>query len=252
MKDEDKTKKQLIDELEKLRQRVAKLEISQNRLKQTEKSLLAAREYAQSIIDNSHDMIITVNNDRRIVEFNRAAEQNMGFRKEEVLGQHVNVLYEDWEQGDRGSEITRKTGKYIGEVMNKRKDGSVFPCLLSATLLKNDTDEVIGTMGISHDITDQKLAEEARIQREKLQGVLEMAGAACHELSQPMQIILSYLEIALLDSSYDQLLHERFEKIYMQVERLAEKAKKIMKITRYETRDYVGGLKIIDIDKSSE
>ena len=35
-------------------------------------------------------------------------------------------------------------------------------------------------------ITENKRAEEERLTRKKLEGVLEMAGAACHELNQPL------------------------------------------------------------------
>jgi hypothetical protein len=41
------------------------------------------------------------------------------------------------------------------------------------------------------------------------------------------------------------------EIIYREAERMAEIVRKIGKITRYETKAYVGGAKIIDIDKAA-
>jgi PAS domain S-box-containing protein len=253
MNDRAKTKEQLIDELEALRKQIAELEaIVEIRHTRVEEKLKAAREYAQNIIDSSNDMIISVDNDRRIVEFNLAAEKNFGYRKEEVLGKHVNMLYKDPEDGNMQSKVIRDSGKMVGEIINLRKDGTTFPAFLSATVLKNAAGEVIGIMGISWDMTDRKRAEEERLQRERLEGVLELAGAACHELNQPMQTISINLELLLEEASDDSQFHKRLKIIKKQIARMSEITGKLRKITKYETREYVGGIKIIDIDKSSE
>jgi PAS domain S-box-containing protein len=253
MNDRAKTKEQLIDELEALRKQIAELEaIVEIRHTRVEEKLKAAREYAQNIIDSSNDMIISVDNDRRIVEFNLAAEKNFGYRKEEVLGKHVNMLYKDPEDGNIQSKVIRDSGKMVGEIINLRKDGTTFPAFLSATVLKNAAGEVIGIMGISWDMTDRKRAEEERLQRERLEGVLELAGAACHELNQPMQTISINLELLLEKASDDSQFHKRLKIIKKQIARMSEITGKLRKITKYETREYVGGIKIIDIDKSSE
>jgi len=86
MNDEAKTKEQLIIEIKALHKQIADLALVEIRHTQVEEKLKAVREYSQNIIDSSNDMIISVDNDRRIVEFNRAAEENFGYRKEEVLG----------------------------------------------------------------------------------------------------------------------------------------------------------------------
>ncbi len=252
MEDEGKTRDQLLDELKALRQRAAELERSEGQRKQVEDDLMAAREYARNIIDSSHDMIISVDNDRKIVEFNQAAEKTFGYRKEEVLGKHVNMLYLNPDEGDMGSKTARETGEMVSEVTNVRKDGSTFPAFLSATVLKNAMGETIGVMGISRDMTDRRRAEEERLRREKMQGVLEMAGAACHELNQPMQTISAYSELGLKEISEDSPVYNRLKTIKEQIVRMADMTKKINRITKYKTRDYVAGIKIIDIDKSSE
>jgi len=253
MNDRAKTKEQLIDQLEGLRKQIAELEaLVEIRHTRVKEKLKAAREYAQNIIDSSNDMIISVDNDRRIVEFNRAAEENFGYRKEEVLGKHVNMLYKDPEDGNTRSKKVRDSGRMVTEITNVRKDGTTFPAFLSATVLKNTEGEAIGVMGISRDTTDRKRAEEERLRRERLEGVLELAGAACHELNQPMQTISIHLELLLEETPDDSQFRERLKTIEKHIARMSEITGKLRKITKYETREYVGGIKIIDIDKSSE
>ena len=56
------------------------------------------------------------------------------------------------------------------------------------------------TGNLDFEIDNIKLKiEEQRIQSEKLKGVIEMAGAVCHELNQPLQTILGFSELLMLD-----------------------------------------------------
>ncbi len=93
--------------------------------------------------------------------------------------------------------------------------------------------------------------EEERLQRERLEGVIEMAGAACHELNQPLQILFGYSHLLLEDLPEDSPLFGKIEKIKKSIDQLGNITHKIMHITRYETKEYIEGSKIIDIDKAS-
>ena len=53
-----------------------------------------------------------------------------------------------------------KTGFWRGEILNRRKDGSVFPELLSVSVVKNDQGEVINYLGVFSDITNLKQSVE--------------------------------------------------------------------------------------------
>ncbi len=87
--------------------------------------------------------------------------------------------------------------------------------------------------------------------RGKTQGVLEMAGAVCHELNQPLQAIMGHTQLLQLDIPKDDPLRQTFDKIYQQVEHLGRITRKLMRITHYETREYVNGVTIVDIDKAA-
>jgi len=93
--------------------------------------------------------------------------------------------------------------------------------------------------------------EEERLQREKLQGVLEMAGAACHELNQPLQVLSVYSHRLFGDLPEDSPRFEEIKKMKEEIDHLGQITIKIMNVTRYETKEYIEGSKIIDIDKAS-
>ena len=128
--------------------------------KKTKKALKASQEYAKNLINSSLDMIIAVDKNRRITEFNQAAEKTFGYSREDVLGKPIDMLYVNPQKGDKAHNTTIKEGSFIQEILNKRKSGEIFPSILSASLLKNEEGELIGVMGVSRDITDRKRAQE--------------------------------------------------------------------------------------------
>jgi PAS domain S-box-containing protein len=135
--------------------------------KRVQDALKASQDYAQSIIDSSMDMVIAVDLDRRIIEFNQAAEQTFGYKKEEIIGSHISILYADPDTGVRINKQIDEIGRDVTEVMNKKKNGEVFPCLLLSSVLKNSLGEKIGYMGMSRDITEKKRIDQALLDSEE-------------------------------------------------------------------------------------
>ncbi|MDP3047220.1 MAG: PAS domain S-box protein [Chloroflexota bacterium] len=129
--------------------------------KRMEEDLKISREYARNIIDSSMDMIIAVDLDRRIIEFNKAAQETFGYQPEEVLRQDVGILYADPAEGFASYQKISENGKHVQEVLNRRKNGQVFPCLLSASYLRDAHGQPVGFMGVSRDITEHKRDQEA-------------------------------------------------------------------------------------------
>ncbi|MGD9973266.1 MAG: response regulator [Desulfatirhabdiaceae bacterium] len=89
-------------------------------------------------------------------------------------------------------------------------------------------------------------------EREKLQGVLEMAGAVCHELNQPLQSLSGYSELLLMDMNENDIRYQTLKKMKLQVDRVGELTRKIMKITRYQSKPYLSKSRIIDIECASQ
>lgn len=94
-------------------------------------------------------------------------------------------------------------------------------------------------------------SEAERIYREKLQAVLETAGAICHEMNQPMMAISGHTELLMDTLDPGDPVYLKIEKIKSQVERMSAITQKLMGITRYETKGYVQGERIVDLEKSS-
>jgi sigma-B regulation protein RsbU (phosphoserine phosphatase) len=90
-------------------------------------------------------------------------------------------------------------------------------------------------------------------EKEKLQGVLEMAGAVCHELNQPLQAVNGYAELLMMNTSENDSKYHMLKKIKLGVERMGQLTQKIMRVSTYRTKEYTNQKsKIIDIENAAE
>jgi PAS domain S-box-containing protein len=160
--------------------------------KRAEEELRAAKEYAETIIQSSGDMIISVDANRNVSEFNPAAERTFGYRREEVVGHSIDHLYADTVTSAPIRDVLRQHGKYTGEVMNRRKDGTLFPSSLSASLMRDTDGKVVGSMGISTDITDKKALERQRA---------DFVAMLTHDIKNPLASILGYVDLLVEETA---------------------------------------------------
>lgn len=188
MESGDITTEQLYTALVEQLTQLKKLEAKR---KKAEEELKEAQKYAQDIINSSIDMIIAVDNDRRIIEFNEASERAFGYSREEMLGKYVGILYGDPRESSEVNESNKRTGKFTGEIINRRKNGGMFPSLISAAVLRNTKGEPVGFMGISRDITEQKHMEKRLRESEKMASLGCLVAGAAHELNNPISFIYS-------------------------------------------------------------
>ncbi|WP_272418441.1 PAS domain S-box protein [Polyangium jinanense] len=230
----------------------------------TAAELKKTKEFLERVIESSVDAIISADNEGVIRLFNRAAERIYGYRASEVIGtMNVRDLYAP----NRASQIMRliKSPEHggPGRLEGYRtdalaKDGTLIPVLLSAALIVED-DRPVGSVGLFTDLRERlrmeakltKAQDELRA-REKQALIAELAGAAAHELNQPLTSVLGYAELINRRAEDPASVRSAAATILGEAERMAEIVRKIGKITRYETKAYVGAAKIIDLDRSSE
>jgi PAS domain S-box-containing protein len=224
--------------------------------------LAQTKDFLEHLIDSSVDAIVSADMRGRIVLFNRAAERIYGMPAPAVLGTSVERLYPKGMAKQIMALIRSDLHGGKGKLEGFRTEfvtaaGELVPITLSAATIQRD-DKPIGTVGIFTDLRErlrieQRLAhaqEQLRLQ-EKQTIVAELAGAAAHELNQPLTSVMGYAELLRrrLDAGTPQ--HHAADIIVSEAERMAEIVRKIGKITRYETKTYVGTARILDLDRAS-
>jgi PAS domain S-box-containing protein len=222
--------------------------------------LIQTKNFLQRVIDSSVDAIISADMKGRVLLFNHAAEKVYGKTSGEMIGTHVADLYPEGNARQIMKLIRAGNGRVDGlktDVVNAT--GERVPVLLSAALIYEGTVPT-GSVGIFTDLRErvrmeQKLqqAQEQILAQERQAIVAELAGAAAHELNQPLTSVMGYAELLLrrVDKDKDSPAWNAAEVIYAEAERMAEIVRKIGKITKYETKSYVGRARILDLDKAA-
>ncbi|MFC1651215.1 PAS domain S-box protein, partial [Candidatus Latescibacterota bacterium] len=133
-----------------------------------------SRDYFINLVNSTMDMIIAVDDKRKIVLFNKAAENTFGYKEEEIIGKHIKFLYANDAQSLKIRKHLRETGGFSGEILNKRKNDEIFPSYISSNTLFDDDKNIIGYLGVSRDITESKRdAEKLRKSEERQRSILE-------------------------------------------------------------------------------
>jgi signal transduction histidine kinase len=138
-------------------------------------------------------------------------------------------------------------------------DGQQVPVSISAALVVDDEGREIATVGIFSDLRERLTMEErlASAQQklevsEKQAVAMELAGAAAHELNQPLTSVMGYAQVLLRKLDVSDANLAAVKTILDEADRMAAIVRKLGGLTRYETKTYVGGAQIIDLDRSAQ
>ena len=82
-----------------------------------------------------------------------------GYGKEELLGRCSSEFWHSPSEVLKAGEECREKGEWTGELVARRKDGTLFNAHVSLSLIRNDAGKPIGLMGTCFDITERKRAE---------------------------------------------------------------------------------------------
>lgn len=174
------------DEKAELAQEMAKLN----------RDLSDVKEYPENILEHSADMIITTNLDKKIISFNRGAENILGYSKEDVIGKDINFLWKNKEERKRLLKELERHGhvsNYETELV--AKDNHFLHVSLTLSHLKNQVGEIIGTVGISKDISVKKKVEQELLRSNR--ELEDFVYLISHDLQTPLRAIYGFSELLI-------------------------------------------------------
>ncbi|WP_331001389.1 PAS domain S-box protein [Nostoc sp. WHI] len=132
---------------------------------------LRLRKQAEAILrrqaltfENMHDGVIITDLTGSIIDWNPAAESMFGYTKAEVLAKSPSILYKPEIAATLSAKIIEKMnqqGRWSGEINFIRKDGSEGICETTVVSLQDEQGQTVVTVGVNHDITENKRAKEA-------------------------------------------------------------------------------------------
>jgi PAS domain S-box-containing protein len=154
----DKTKAELLRQLEETRKKVQDLNRCQVEFEK-------AREKYEKVLDSTPDSMLFVDSQTKIVLVNAQFEKVFGYTQDEIVGKKLDILVPDRYRANHGKMVqhyfdeprVRSMGSTI-EIYAKKKNGEEFPADISLSPLQ--TDEELLVAAAVRDITDRRKAEE--------------------------------------------------------------------------------------------
>jgi diguanylate cyclase (GGDEF)-like protein/PAS domain S-box-containing protein len=138
-----------------LQKSVAEVKESQEQLK------LSAQVFV-----NSMEAIVITDIENNIIQVNKAFTEITGYSPEEAIGKNPRIL----KSGQQGPEFYQamwetllRTGNWQGELMDRRKNGEIYPKWLSITIVRDEKGDITNYIALFSDITERKASYE-RIQ----------------------------------------------------------------------------------------
>jgi PAS domain S-box-containing protein len=133
--------------------------------KETEKRM---QMLAHTITSMKESVIIT-DVDLAIISVNEAFLKTFGYEEKEILGKHISALRPP---GTSKAELTRifegtLASGWTGELSASRKNGEVFPMVLSTSVVRGETGKPIALVGIARDVAEQRALQEKLAEAEK-------------------------------------------------------------------------------------
>ncbi len=117
---------------------------------------------AAAVFETTHEGVMITDAGRRIIMVNRAFSEITGYSPSESIGNTPKLLSSGRHNPQFFSDMNQaieNSDHWQGEIWNRRKNGEIYPELLSISVVRNQADEISNFVGVFADITKLKASE---------------------------------------------------------------------------------------------
>ncbi len=118
---------------------------------------------AAVVVENTDEGIIVTDSSGKIVKANKAFTEITGYTEAEAVGKNARLL----KSGSHDAafynnmwDTLRQTGRWQGELMDRRKNGELFPAWMTISAVYDDQNEIANYVSVFTDITSLKRSQE--------------------------------------------------------------------------------------------
>ena len=234
--------------------------------------LRRTKEFLENLIQNSLVAVISADMNGTIILFNRGAEELTGYKAEEAVGK--KSIVELYAPGGARAVMKKLRSPFYGGVGRLEtthnviigKDGQEIPINMTAAIIYDEQGKEIASVGMYYDLRERieiekrlRQAQERLLESQKKEVMMALAGAAAHELNQPLTSILGYAQMLARvkeqlkkqlgeDDTALNSLQNGVEVIGEQAERMAQVIKELGELTEFRAKQYAGKQQIADLD----
>jgi len=162
-----------------------------------------AQKRFEAILEAAPDAIVAVDSGGKIVLVNGRVEQLFGYRRDELLGESVQILVPERfrakhrEQVDGFVKAAGSRRLHAGrELRARRKDGSTFDVEITLSPVESTADGMTIVAAI-RDVTDRNKMREQLILSDRMVSIGTLAAGVAHEINNPLAVVITNVDLAL-------------------------------------------------------
>ena len=188
-----------IVELECLRKCIADLERCQAESKEREKKLKQSEERYRNIVEGSQDLIFQCDQHGRFTFVNKAWEDTLGFRVDELLRHRISELQAP---GAAQQDLRAFSKRLFHGAINDyettliSRTGKTVHLSFNTTALRDPEGSLAGFQGTAYNISERKKIEDEHLRIQKLESIGTLAGGIAHDFNNLLQAILGNIQLA--------------------------------------------------------
>lgn len=168
--------------------------------KQSETALIESKRFSEGLIDSMQDGFSVFDSRRKFLDGNPAFFRMVGYTREELGGHLPPYPYWPPEEASRIEEAFNDLKKGIRkdyEFNFRKKDGTLFPVILSPSLVTGEYGAIRNYFATVKDITWRKKIEARLLKAQKLDSLGKLSGGLAHEFNNLLTVILSNISLSL-------------------------------------------------------
>src|SRR5207249_478815 len=115
----------------------------------------------------------------------------LGYSGDEVVGKNISMMALPQQEVFLRKQIAAAiaAGNMQTELVARRKSGDIATVHLSLSIMRNESGEPTGVVGVALDITDQKRAEALLRNTERMAAMGRLAATIAHEINNPLESV---------------------------------------------------------------
>jgi PAS domain S-box-containing protein len=186
-------------------------------------------------VEQANELIMITDLNGTIEYVNPAFSRITGYSEEEAIGQDSRILKSEEQDRDFYLEMwdVIKSGQpWQGRIVDRKKDGSLYPAMLTISPIFNEAGEVTNYVGSQQDLSVYEELERKIHQAQKMEAVGTLVGGIAHEFNNTLAGITGNLYLAKQKASQIPDVVEKLEVIEKLSFRSAELIKALLSFAR--------------------
>ena len=204
--------------------------------------------FLANILDCIRPQLLVIDKEKHLILVNKILQDVLNRSENELLGSDYDELWQDQDCDAEDCPVNKvlATGESAAYIHKATQEHETCWYERTASPMLGPDGNVEFVIEVIRDITAKRQLEEEQLERVKLQGVIELAGTVAHEINSPLFAALGTAQLLEEDLEEQEFIDD-VETIVRNLKEIGVLTKKMTTMTGFESRDYVGDTKIVEM-----